>query len=197
VLENAPDSSSLVRQPFVQRSRKLRSKSTNRPSKMVIDGRSQTSRRLRDLADQFADGLGGWPQLSELRATQVRAAAELVAIAEQLRADRLRGLPVSPDDIVRTDRLAHLAVRRLGLDRKREPAEAPNLRVYLAGLPKETAGITRAPAVPSGTAPNSEVPAPPGSPFERARVGDRVPLDDGRAIEVVDDPPDDELEPSP
>jgi hypothetical protein len=127
MLENASDSSSLVGRPFARRSRKQRSKITNRPTKMVIDGRSQIGRRLRDLADQFADGLGGWQQLSELRATAVRKAAELVAIAEGLRADRLRGLPVSPDDIVRTDRLAHLAVRQLGLDHKREPV-GPDLR---------------------------------------------------------------------
>jgi hypothetical protein len=163
---------------------------------MVISGRTALGRRLRDIADHLAAGLGGWAQLTELQAAAVRKGAELQALAEHARAARLKGdTSVTLDDVVRLDRLADQSVRRLGLDRERELAAPPDLKAYLAALPREPAGATRTPTAPSDNhAPSGDAPAP-GSPFERVRVGDRVPLDDGREIEVI--PDDDELEPSP
>jgi hypothetical protein len=128
MLENASDSSSLVRRPFAQRSRNQRAKVTNNPRRMAIDGRTPLGRRLRDVADQLADGLGGWSALSDLQAASVRKSAELQALAEDARARKLNGATdVTLDDLVRLDRLAEQSVRRLGLDRKRERA-APDLR---------------------------------------------------------------------
>jgi hypothetical protein len=138
---------------------------------------------------QFTAVLGGRDRITEGQLANVVRAAELMALAEEARLTALKGdSAVDLVALVRLEGVADRAVRRLGLDHKREPAETPNLRAYLAGLPKETAGTKRTPA---------EVPAPSGSPFERVRVGDRVPLDDGREIEVVDDPSDDEAEPAP
>jgi hypothetical protein len=45
----------------------------------------------------------------------INRAAELQAISEQLRADALRGLPTSPDDLVRLERLSAHALRALHL----------------------------------------------------------------------------------
>jgi hypothetical protein len=60
----------------------------------------------------------------------VGRAAELVAISEQLRADVLRGLPVSADDIVRVERVAASALRALHLP-SASSKPAPTLADYL------------------------------------------------------------------
>jgi hypothetical protein len=83
------DGSQLDRQLFASRARNQRSKITNRPSKMVIDGRTPLGRRLRDIADQLAAGLGDWSALTDLQAASVRKSAELQALAEDARARRL------------------------------------------------------------------------------------------------------------
>src|SRR5260221_627362 len=108
-------SSSIDRQPIASRSPTSRARMTNQPRRMVISGRTALGRRLRDIADQLADGLGGWPRLNELQASAVRKAAELTALAEDARARRLNGAAdVTLDDVVRLDRLAEQSVRRLG-----------------------------------------------------------------------------------
>jgi hypothetical protein len=167
---------------FAPRPANSRSRVTNRPQKMAIDGRTELGRRVRDLAESFAQQLGGWPVLTDMQAAGVRRAAELGALAEQSRRDALRGGSVDPIALSRIEGVADRAVRRLGLPSAAGKAAAPpDLKAYLAALPKEPVAPVRTPAAPS-------------SPFERARVGDRVPLNDGREIEVVSD---DELEPPP
>jgi hypothetical protein len=89
---------------------------------MVLDGRSELGRRIRDLANAFADQLGGWPGLSETMAANVRKAAELCGLAERARAEALRSGNVDPLALVRLDGAANRAVRALGLDKQREPA---------------------------------------------------------------------------
>ena len=92
--------------------------------------------------------------------------------------------PRTVEDQVRVANTISKILKQVGFadkHRRHEPAETPDLRGYLATLPKEPVAPVRTPAAPS-------------SPFERARVGDRVPLNDGREIEVVSD---DELEPPP
>jgi hypothetical protein len=95
-----------------------------------LDGRTRIAKRAKQLAAHFLEALGDREITLELEAA-VRRVGELIAIAEQLRADKLRGLPVPADDIVRTDRLANLALRQLGLP-KAKPAEAESLSAYLA-----------------------------------------------------------------
>jgi hypothetical protein len=55
-----------------------RSKLTNRPRKQVVSGNSAQGRRLLDMADAFAERLGGWSALSDMTAANVRKAAELL-----------------------------------------------------------------------------------------------------------------------
>jgi hypothetical protein len=56
------------------RSRTCRSRKTNKPRKMVLDGRSLLGRRVPDLADAFAAALGGWSWLGDMLAANVRRA---------------------------------------------------------------------------------------------------------------------------
>jgi hypothetical protein len=98
-----------------------RARSTNRPAKMAIDQRSAIGRRLKDLAEGFADALGGWGKLSDIQAAQVRRAAEMVALAEQARHQALRDGNVDPDQLIRLENLAARSVKALHLDLKREP----------------------------------------------------------------------------
>ena len=96
--------------------------------------------------------------------------------------------PRTVEDQVRVANTISKILKQVGFadkHRRHEPAETPDLKAYLAALPKEPVAPVRTPAAPS-------------SPFERARVGDRILLDDGTTeIEVVDDPPDDQVEPAP
>jgi hypothetical protein len=118
----------LVRKTRPQRGDKRhgRARVTNRPSK--FDGRSELGRRVRDLANGFAEQLGGWPALSDTLAANVRKAAELTALAEKARADALRDGNATPTILlmVRLEGAANRAVRALQLERRR-PSE-PGLR---------------------------------------------------------------------
>jgi hypothetical protein len=94
----------------------------------VVSQRSALGKRLRDLADAFAERLGGWPALSVTTAAAVRKAAELVALSEQMRRDALRNGCTDPDRLLRFEGVASRAVRQLGL--RVEPA------------PKTSGGLT-------------------------------------------------------
>jgi hypothetical protein len=118
-----------------------RSRVTNRPSKMVLDARSELGRRVRDLAHAYAELLGGWAALSDTMAANVRRAAELVALAENARADALRNGNTDALGLVRLEGAANRAVRALQLDRKkREPGAAPSLSEYLRSSPMTPTG---------------------------------------------------------
>jgi hypothetical protein len=64
LLENPPTerSQAAVRAPTT------RSKATNKPRKQVLSGNTTQGRRLLDLADAYADALGGWSKLTDMQA---------------------------------------------------------------------------------------------------------------------------------
>src|SRR6478736_2387540 len=97
------------------RLRNQRSRLTSKPQRPAISQRSALGKRLRDLADGFAERLGGWPALSVTAAAAVRKAAELVAISEQMRRDALRNGCTDPDRLLRFEGVASRAVRLLGI----------------------------------------------------------------------------------
>jgi hypothetical protein len=70
-------------------------------------------------------------------AAAIVEASQLKAFAEDMRARQLIGEAVSPDDLVRMQRLADATERRLGLDQRREPA-GPTLQEYFAARAAET-----------------------------------------------------------
>jgi hypothetical protein len=106
-----------------QRPANYRSRLTSKPHRAAISQRSALGKRLRDLADGFAERLGGWPALSVTTAAAVRKAAELVALSEQMRRDALRNGCTDPDRLLRFEGVASRAVRQLGL--KIEPVKPP------------------------------------------------------------------------
>jgi hypothetical protein len=108
--------STAARRAAASRAPTTRSRVTNRPRKMVLSGTTTEGRRLLDIADALADGLGGWKALSDLMAARVRRAAELVVLAEMARRDALTGkVVVNPDTLVRLENTAARSLAALGL----------------------------------------------------------------------------------
>jgi hypothetical protein len=124
------EGSAIAPRPSKARSPHIRSRTTNMPARMVVDGRTKSGRRIRDLAEIFAQRLGGWDALNDMELAAVRRAAEMVALAERARADALRGGRIDPDKLLRFEGAADRAVRRLGIGRK--PERRPTLTEYLA-----------------------------------------------------------------
>jgi hypothetical protein len=80
-----------------------------------LDHRTRVGRRSRELRKHYTAALSGREQTIEL-ITAISRAAELVALAEDLRARMLRADPkANADDVVRMQRVADLAVKRLNL----------------------------------------------------------------------------------
>jgi len=103
-----------------------------------MDRRTTAARRAGELVHTFETALGG--QLSAAQRLAVDRAATLLAIAQDAQVRRLQGdLSVSLEDIARLDNAANRAVRALGLERQREPAE-PSLADYVASRKAGAAG---------------------------------------------------------
>jgi hypothetical protein len=105
------------------------SRLTSKPQRPAISQRSALGKRLRDLADGFAERLGGWPALSVTAAAAVRKAAELVALSEQMHRDALRNGCTDPDRLLRFEGVASRAVRQLGLKVELPPPRALGLEL--------------------------------------------------------------------
>ena len=79
----------------------------------------------------YVDALGGKDKIEPSVMIDITRAADLVAIAEQRRADALRGVEVDMGDLVRLEGAADRAVRRLGI--KSEKRQASPLVQLLQG----------------------------------------------------------------
>src|SRR5262245_17286350 len=96
-----------------------RSAPVKRPAKGVVplftvDGRTRLGRRVAELEAIFAEALGN--KLTDVQVQQVRQAAQLNCIAEVAAERYLRGSDlVTLDDLVRVQRAAALALRRLNI----------------------------------------------------------------------------------
>ena len=82
------------------------------------DGRLWGARRTKQLTAEWVDRLGGPAAVDTVTLGRIKRAAELCAIAERARADALQDEGDGLDNLVRVERLADLALRRLGLDCK-------------------------------------------------------------------------------
>ena len=121
------------------RARNQYSRITNSPQRPAISGRTALGKRLRDLAEFYAEALGGWATLSVTQAAAVRRCAELCALSEKARADALQQGNVDPIALVRLEGAASRAQRALHLDRKREPDLGALLGEGRARGPEEAA----------------------------------------------------------
>jgi hypothetical protein len=107
-----------------QRPSNYHSRLTSKPQRPVVSQCTALGKRLRDLADAFAERLGGWPALSVPTAAAVKRAAELVALSEQMRRDALHNGCPDPDRLLRLEGCAARAVRLLGIRVEPPPAKA-------------------------------------------------------------------------
>jgi hypothetical protein len=82
-----------------------------------VSGRTPGGRRRRDLAQFFSDALGGSSAVTPVQITDIRRAAELTALAEEMRAQALREGTATIDmaALVRLEGAASRAVRALGI----------------------------------------------------------------------------------
>jgi hypothetical protein len=92
-----------------------------------IDGRSRQARRIKALIASYTARLGG-----HVDPDRVRRCAELVQIAEDMRAAALRGEPVDASLLFKCEGYADRALRMLGLDKPR--GRLPPLSEMVAGL---------------------------------------------------------------
>jgi hypothetical protein len=92
------------------------------PRRKNPDGRTWVMKRSRELAQMYAERLGAEAMADALTARNVERAATLAALAEDVLHRSLRGDIIARDDIIRTERLALMAEKALGLDRHKRPA---------------------------------------------------------------------------
>jgi hypothetical protein len=109
-----------------------------RRRRKVPDGRTWVMRRTKTLAKLYAERLGE-AALDPITAAAIQRAAELTALAEDLRQQALRGLPIPADDIVRTTRLAAQSVKQLHLDRHKPQPVTPDPLDYARQYDSEAA----------------------------------------------------------
>ena len=110
-----------------------RSRSTNNPSFLPRKPLSpfQSARRQRDLVGAFVNALGG--SVTELVAVQIRKCAELLTMAEGIRAGALGGTPQTSGDLmalIRIEGEARRCLKTLGI--KVEPAPKPSRALTIA-----------------------------------------------------------------
>lgn len=109
-----------------------RSRATNRPLRLRgLHSQSIDGRRRCDLINSYVAALGGEANVPPLRMAQVLKAAELVAIAENLRRKSLIGEPVDLSELIRIENLAGRAEKQLNLSAP-SARKGPTLEAYLA-----------------------------------------------------------------
>jgi hypothetical protein len=112
-----------------------RSRSTNNPGFLPRKPLTpfQSARRQRDLVEAFVNALGG--SVTELVAVQIRKAAELLTMAEGIRAGALGGMPQTSGDLtalIRIEGEARRCLKALGIRIEPPPARARGNGIELA-----------------------------------------------------------------
>ncbi len=107
----------------------MRGKGRSRPERRRYDGRSQEARRVRVLFRGYVARLSD--PTDPLLVLAARRAAELVAVAERLRAQAIRGEPTDFSDLIKIENAGRRAVRELHLKTIEEKREL-SLSDYLA-----------------------------------------------------------------
>jgi hypothetical protein len=119
----------------------------------------QAARRQRDLVEAFVNALGG--TVSELVGAQVRKCAELLTMAEGIRAGALGGTPQSSGDLmalIRIEGEARRTLRSLGIKVEAAPARARGLEIARQRWAEEAARKATEQAREASTTPITEQP---------------------------------------
>jgi hypothetical protein len=146
----AATSQSAPRVRGVELRKKRRARRSNDPF-AGISVNTARGRRTADLVAAYLQALRNPPEIE--RQAEAIAAAELQVLAEEARALALKQVGHADlDQVIRLQGAADRAVRKLGLDRKREP-EGPTLSQYLtdrygAGRPAGEVQPDPAPTLP-------------------------------------------------
>jgi hypothetical protein len=134
-MEPQPTATAAAAVPAGSKRRNGRSRSTNNPGFLPRRPLTpfQSARRQRDLVEVFVDALGG--SVTELVAVQIRKAAELLTMAEGIRAGALGGTPQSSGDLtalIRIEGEARRCLKALGIKVEPPPAKARGNGIELA-----------------------------------------------------------------
>jgi hypothetical protein len=108
----------------------------------VVDARSPIGRRRRELVRIYTAALGGPTALTDGQLIDIRKAAELVALAEQMRARAMAigtGGAAELSAMVRLESAATRAVRSLGVKAVANTSKTPSLAEYAARKAAEKA----------------------------------------------------------
>ena len=95
-----------------------------------VDGRSKAAKRVKELAASYIARLGG-RNVDAATLAAIQKAAELAALAEELRGRALRGEAVDLGEMVKVEGVADRAARALGLDRLKRDNDDRSLDEYL------------------------------------------------------------------
>jgi hypothetical protein len=138
-----------------------RSRSTNNPGYLPRKPLSpfQSARRQRDLVEAFVKALGG--SVTELVAVQIRKAAELLTMAEGIRAGALGGTPQTSGDytaLIRIEGEARRCLKALGIKVEPVPKQSSGLTIARARWEEQRAQEQAKKAREATTAKDTEVP---------------------------------------
>jgi len=103
-------------------------KRRRRKRRVRIDGRTITARRIRELTAQYLTALG---DVSPDQRERCERAAQLVALAEDVRRKALAGRSVSLEDVIRVENAADRARRAIGLPDGNAEPEPVTIADYL------------------------------------------------------------------
>ena len=101
-----------------------------------VDGRSQISRRYRDISFAIFQDAGGVEQCSEARQQLIRRFAACSVIAEQMESELANGKPINIAEHSQLSSTLTRLASRIGIDRRAHDVTPPSVEAYIAHLNK-------------------------------------------------------------
>src|ERR1019366_9473885 len=99
-----------------------------------VDGRSQTSRRYRNISFAIFQDAGGVEQCSEARQQLIRRFAACSAIAEKMESELANGKPINIAEHSQLSSTLTRLATRIGIDRRAHDITPPSVEAYVAHL---------------------------------------------------------------
>ena len=101
-----------------------------------VDGRSQISRRYRDISFAIFQDAGGVEQCSEARQQLIRRFPACSAIAEKMESELANGKPINIAEHSQLSSTLTRLATRIGIDRRAHDITPPSVEAYLAHVAK-------------------------------------------------------------